>query len=350
MLFHRAFTDKFNIGWASEETPLHLAVRNGHIKAVEALLRLSSYLHNKDEYIRWTAVFLHAPGLHGETPLISAVKLGRAPIVAVLLRHPDCGVNATDKLHMTALHWAAAYGTVSVVEDLLQVAAIDVNISGPQGKMPLMFAAKSNHFSAATALLKHARCDVNAKDDTRMCALHYAVVHGSVAITEALLQVGSVDVNASGPNGATPLILAAKEGNLSAAIALLDMLAVRFTQEIYLATMRSTVRQSTAMLLLLKHFSGREGLILMFPSLGRRRLFTLLFRDTRSRVLEFCLVFPTAMSMQRMQTAKLRFITRSCSDMLISSRLCFKQWISISMPGWRVEKRLFIWLSRAVKF
>lgn len=62
-----------------------------------------------------TAAALH---VQGTTALQAAAREGWVEVVAVLAADPECQVNSMDVAGRVALHWAAAYGHVAVVNEL----------------------------------------------------------------------------------------------------------------------------------------------------------------------------------------------------------------------------------------
>ncbi len=56
--------------------------------------------------------------VQGTTALQAAAREGWVEVVAVLAGDPECQVNSVDIAGRSALHWAAAYGHVTVVNEL----------------------------------------------------------------------------------------------------------------------------------------------------------------------------------------------------------------------------------------
>jgi len=56
--------------------------------------------------------------MQGTTALQTAAREGWVEVIAVLAGDPECQVNSIDIAGRTALHWAAAYGHVAVVNEL----------------------------------------------------------------------------------------------------------------------------------------------------------------------------------------------------------------------------------------
>jgi ankyrin repeat protein len=79
-----------------------------------------------------------------------------------LLGREDVDVNAGDPFGRTALHWAAWYGQVAVVRELIARGA-DVNAKNKLSTTPLHEAAWRNHVNVVRELLGRG-ADANARD------------------------------------------------------------------------------------------------------------------------------------------------------------------------------------------
>ena len=90
---------------SQRQTPLMLASRLGHYKAVESLIKCQAKIEMRDRL--------------GRTALMHAALNGHYPTVAMLL-NKGANANASDLSDNTALHYAAAYGWYHVVQLLLQ--------------------------------------------------------------------------------------------------------------------------------------------------------------------------------------------------------------------------------------
>lgn len=86
-------------------TPLMLACKNGHLKAVKALVDIGCHIETRD--------------VLGRTAVMHAALNGHYPLVSYLL-NKGANPNNADNSGNTALHFAAAYGWYHVVQLLLQ--------------------------------------------------------------------------------------------------------------------------------------------------------------------------------------------------------------------------------------
>jgi len=151
----------------------------------------------------------------GSTPLHFAVRGGHVSIVERLLA-AGANVNAVANDRSTPLHYAAKEGHDVTVEWLLAAGA-NVNavandgLTWVRGLTPLHFAVRGGHDVTVERLLA-AGADVNAVDSHGSTPLHFAVRGGHDVTVERLLAAGA-DVNAVDSHGSTPLHFAAKEGH-----------------------------------------------------------------------------------------------------------------------------------------
>ena len=129
-------------------------------------------------------------------------------------------VNAAQGDGMTALHWAADRGDVTMTSLLLRSGAKLTGITKNGGYTPLHVAARAGHGAVVQALLA-AGADVRTLTATGATAMHLAAAAGDAASVKALL-AGKADPNALEAKwGQTPLMFAAAENRGDAARALL---------------------------------------------------------------------------------------------------------------------------------
>lgn len=91
------------------------------------------------------------PDIRGETPLMVASSLNKPEWVSALLGK---GAKQGGNGQWTALHNAAASGSVESIELLLQAGG-NVNVLSPNESTPLMMAARQGKEVAVRALLRH---------------------------------------------------------------------------------------------------------------------------------------------------------------------------------------------------
>jgi ankyrin repeat protein len=156
-----------------EETALMLAIDSGIEAAALRILQASPSLANAD--------------VEGKTALARAAALGNSRLVAELLRG-GAPVNA-GKGDDSALHFAAQFGHLEVIDALLQAKA-DVSHATRDGLTPLMVACRYAHPEIASRFLQ-AGADVNASDKQGSCPLHFAAAGGDITIIKMLLDHGA---------------------------------------------------------------------------------------------------------------------------------------------------------------
>ena len=122
-------------------TALHWAAENGDIEIVEVLLSAGASLNSTTR-------------LGSYTPLHLASKMGRDTVIRALLgAGQDPNVPALSG--MTALHYAAASGSVGAIDVLVDRGAELDSKEYEGGQTPLMFAAALNRVQGVEALTRH---------------------------------------------------------------------------------------------------------------------------------------------------------------------------------------------------
>ncbi len=143
-----------------------------------------------------------------DSPLHAAVKRGdKAEVAALLAKGAD--VNSKDKDGSTPLNRASYWGKKDVAELLLAKGA-DINTRDKNGYTPLHEAARWGYKDVAELLLAKG-ADINAKNKDGWTPLHEAAYRGIKRVVELLLAKGA-DINAKDGNSETPLHMAARMG------------------------------------------------------------------------------------------------------------------------------------------
>ncbi|NXX76393.1 ZDH13 Palmitoyltransferase, partial [Urocolius indicus] len=150
------------LGGDLNSTPLHWAIRQGHLPMVMLLLKCGADPSLIDgegfSSIHLAVLFQHMPivayliskgqnvdttDLNGQTPLMLAAQkaLGPEPTRFLLKFNPS--LNAVDNVQKnTALHWAVTSGNISAV-DLLLEAGASLDVKNGKGETPLDLAYQS---------------------------------------------------------------------------------------------------------------------------------------------------------------------------------------------------------------
>ena len=178
----------------SDDTPLHLAARNGHVSIVATLIAAGAWVNAG----------------RGFKPLHEAARFGHIPVVSVLIA-AGAWVN-TNAGFGTPLHYAANVTVVS----MLVAAGADVNRNGNGDRTPLHHAKSASVVSALVA----AGADVNANANGHFGTPlnHLSRYAGNASVVLVLLDAGA-DVNGSG--GPMPLNGAASWGRVPIVLVLL---------------------------------------------------------------------------------------------------------------------------------
>ncbi len=133
-------------------------------------------------------------------------------------------VNATDRLGLTSLHYAATYGYTDIVSLLLEAGA-DANALADGWLSPLESAIVATRPDPEiVALLLEHGADANAVSPEGFTPLHWALIFDEPAsydIVKILLDNGA-DVKAKDEHGSTPLHYASQSGDHNLITLLLD--------------------------------------------------------------------------------------------------------------------------------
>ncbi len=181
-------------------SPLHYALR-GVLRASTAALQW--LLREGGPALRENA------DADGRTALMAAV-LGDHADAVVLLLDQGATVGTRDNLGNTALHMAAAIGSLSVLDALLAADA-EVNGRNKAGVTPLMLAAGEGLRHNVLRLLL-AEADIDAMDGRGGTPLMYAVANGRADIADVLL-IGDAAWYPNNDDGWNAMTLAARSGN-----------------------------------------------------------------------------------------------------------------------------------------
>jgi len=156
-----------------------------------------------------------------DSPVADAAARGDVETVRSLVKR-GADVNAAQGDGMTALHWAAAEGSLELAEVLIYAGARVDALTRLGSYTPLHLASQRGHPAVVKALLA-ARADANAPTTTGAVGpLHFAAESGSVEAVHALVD-GGADVNGAEQQwGHTPLMFAATKNRAATITALLQ--------------------------------------------------------------------------------------------------------------------------------
>jgi ankyrin repeat protein len=186
-LLERAGT-KLNLNTTNygDNTPLHLAAEAGQDEIVAMLLALdapkqtteSDSTEMNNDQRRTTKLNLNATNKEQNTPLHLACKEGHDEVVQVMLkRFKELALDAINIRGNTPLHLAAINGHVHIVNKLLKPEAeVDLNGRNKKGQTALHFATIKCHPNVVKALClaKEERLRANLQDQNGKTCLQYA--------------------------------------------------------------------------------------------------------------------------------------------------------------------------------
>jgi hypothetical protein len=169
-----------------EAVPLYYAARLGFCDLAEHLIA------EHPEHV-------NARGGGDETPMHVAAREGHADILSLLLEH-GADVDTRDENGRTPLYRASCNGQVEAGQYLLNRGA-DINTRSIQGTAPLSEAVCEGVEFARMLLERGAW--VNTPDYDGWTPLHYAIANENIQVVRLLLVHGA-DVNARNESGKTP--------------------------------------------------------------------------------------------------------------------------------------------------
>ncbi|OWY96418.1 hypothetical protein PHMEG_00033316 [Phytophthora megakarya] len=176
-------------------TALHVAVNREELQSVKILLAFDANAELGDS--------------NGQTPLMSAIKLGLVEMATVLINaSPHC-VEAIDKQGDSVLGIAVYNGQLEIVRLLLN-SGVNLSLSTGGAPTPLMLAASKGYVEIMNLLLDKG-ADVDEKTWKGDTALTFAAEGGQVEAVEILL-TRHTTVDSHGVNSA-PLAIAAQRGH-----------------------------------------------------------------------------------------------------------------------------------------
>ncbi|KAF0308713.1 Transient receptor potential cation channel subfamily A member 1 [Amphibalanus amphitrite] len=184
------FSDKY------DNSPLHLACREGYLAIARALLDAGSRIDNKNE--------------DEQTPLHVAAKYGRTAVVKELLHRDNLIITDQDEQQNTALHVAALEGHQLVVEALIEagaaVVARNVHLWTP------LDCASAKGWKNTVKILLANDSPVDPVDKSKTTPLHLAAREGHRSVVKVLLEAGAL-LSARDGNGKGALELAILNGH-----------------------------------------------------------------------------------------------------------------------------------------
>lgn len=157
---------------SKQQTPLHIAAKNGHVDVVKILIQNGAQVRAKHH--------------GGKTPLHLACQYGRFVVVKELIGYESASIHDTDDRMNTPLHLAAFWGNFGIVQYLINNKA-NVNSKNDKDKTPLFLAAEQG-WQKTSEILLNASVDVTIEDINKRTALQISCMEGHVEVVAMLLQ------------------------------------------------------------------------------------------------------------------------------------------------------------------
>jgi len=159
-------------------------------------------------------VDVNTPQADGATALHWAAHWDDIDMLDILIR-AGALVNAANDHGVTPLWLACANGNAATARHLLTAGA-NANLTLSTGETPLMAAARSGNVDLVNALLAN-KADVNARETrSGQTALMWAAAEGHPTVTRALID-NKADIHLRSAHGFTALLFAARQGDVESA-------------------------------------------------------------------------------------------------------------------------------------
>lgn len=203
------------------ETPLHVAIEQGHAEIVQLLLAQPGievntvnllFVKVEARHTEIVRLLLTQSGIQISSSYLNllfytAVQAGCTEIVKLLLAQPSIEVNMKAIFHdYTPLFIAAEEGYTEIVQLLLAQPGIDVNTKGEDNETPLFVAVREGYTEIIRLLLTQPGIDANGP--LKYTPLFIAAHNGHLEIVQLLLAQPGIKVNSG-----CPLFIAAKKGH-----------------------------------------------------------------------------------------------------------------------------------------
>lgn len=209
-------------------TPRDYAVKQNHADVTQVFVKYVAELDNWEKMlvdldVSWISVNIHARDMvNGRTPLHWASEYGTLEMMEILVQS-GASVNAKDNEGCICLHLAAGNGNIEITQFLVSHGA-EIDAMDSFKKSALQWAAATGQFETLKFLVLN-RAQVNTEDSKRRRPLHIVSENGRVRMTRFLVLHGA-KVNAKDFMGKTALLWAAEVGQLETVEVLLDSKAL----------------------------------------------------------------------------------------------------------------------------
>ncbi|CAH3195151.1 unnamed protein product, partial [Porites evermanni] len=294
-------------------TPLFLASENGGTEAAKVLIDNGANVTAKDVDLRscvrvavghtaTMAVLLTKreaiplitdKDITGFAPVHYAAKYGNLQNILLFMKRNKAATIVTSDALDTALHGAARYGWLEIVDALLSGRNVrSINVKNNQGKTALHFACAEGHDQVVELLLKLGA--TVQSDHSDRTALHVAAMRGSTQCVKYLLQYQPQCINHLDKHQNTALHLAAIHGHPDIISCLLackeqEILQNNKNQNALDAAMEA--ERKTSLLAIASHERWRELLMSSAPGhLSQMQVLVVKFPEVATRFLDQCIL------------------------------------------------------------
>ncbi|XP_076367426.1 rabankyrin-5 isoform X2 [Tachypleus tridentatus] len=190
--------------FAFQQTPLHLAIKNGHEETVNAIIEHKVYTHHSTDPSIIVPNF-NLKNSRDQSPLSLALDLGLHKISHKLLSY-GANINVTNSEGLSLLHQAIIDQDVKSALFLLENGA-DISLLTKDNDTPLQLAIK-RHLPAVVEALCLRGADMNVLDENKNYPLWVALESGQEDIASILVKHGcDCDCWGEGPGGCYQTLL-----------------------------------------------------------------------------------------------------------------------------------------------
>lgn len=188
-------------------SPLMCAVKRGHHKAAVFLIKRGSPIDLRDAHQR-TCLHVAAYSTNAETVDIIFENGGM------------CLIDSLDRDNRTPLHYAAAKGSLEILQKLLSAGA-KIDIKDDEEKIPLHMATESGSLACVKVLLQADPKTLSSTEYRLRAPLHFAAYEGHFELAKFLLDKGA-NPDQRDENHLTPLLIATRLNHYNIVVLLLD--------------------------------------------------------------------------------------------------------------------------------
>ncbi|XP_073259168.1 transient receptor potential cation channel subfamily A member 1-like [Porites lutea] len=294
-------------------TPLFLAAENGGTEAAKVLIDNGADVTAKDVDLRscvrvavgHTATMtvlltkreaiplITDKDITGFAPVHYAAKYGNLQNILLFMKRNKAATIVTSDALDTALHGAARYGWLEIVDALLSGRNVrSINVKNNQGKTALHFACAEGHDQVVELLLKLGA--TVQSDHSDRTALHVAAMRGSTQCVKYLLQYQPQCINHLDKHQNTALHLAAIHGHpdiISCLLACKEQEILQNSKNQNALDAAMEAERKTSLLAIASQERWRELLMSSAPGhMSQMQVLVVKFPEVATRFLDQCII------------------------------------------------------------